>query len=104
MSYPRVADGHLPGRHNLTQLIQLIGETRANLIMLFGYRVYATEAHVWGLVDTVLHPQIDDGGIDRFLEPARESNQKLLATTKYLIKNYGEDEAWSSAEETIKEP
>ena len=40
MSYPRVAEGHVPGRHNLTQLVKLVGKSRAKLVMLFGYRVY----------------------------------------------------------------
>ena len=94
LSYPRVAEGHLPGRHNLTQLVKLVGKSRAKLVMVFGYRVHAREAQNWGLVDTVLDSPDDMQGI---LEPLCQGNRELLVTTKKLIQNPGDDDAWAAA-------
>ena len=94
MSYPRVAEGHLPGRHNLTHLTKLVGKSRANLVMLFGYRVYAQEAFAWGLVDTLLDSATEMGDI---LSSLPQGNRELLATAKTLIQNPGDDEAWAEA-------
>ena len=94
LSYPRVAEGHVPGRHNLTQLVKLVGKSRANLVMLFGYRVCAQEAQNWGLVDTVLDSPDD---MQSILEPLCRGNRKLLVATKSLIRNPGDDDAWAAA-------
>lgn len=102
MSYPRVADGHLPGRHNLTRLVQLIGESRTKMIMLLGYRIYAVEAHTWGLVDTVLGMESFADDLKSILAQARQSESVLLAATKTLIGNYNDNETWDSAQKMIE--
>ena len=94
LSYPRVADGHLPGRHNLTRLVHLVGRSQASLVMLCGYRVNAGEAHQWGLVDTVLDMRNDIDALDAILEPLIESDRKLLSSAKHLIRNADEEAAW----------
>ena len=94
MSYPRVADGHLPGRHNLTQLIRLVGKSKAGLIMLLGYRVYANEAHTWGLVDTVVGADNRQEEMEKLLSALMRSDAKLLAQTKNILNNFEDDGAW----------
>ena len=94
MSYPRVADGHLPGRHNLTQLMRLVGKSKAGLIMLLGYRVYGKEAHAWGLVDTVIDSSNKQEEMERLLSALMRSDAQLLAQTKNILNNFEDDGVW----------
>ena len=114
LSYPRIADGHLPGRHNLTGLVDLIGPSRARLVMLCGYRVGAAEAHTWGLVDTLIDRDAQssdvgsDGASDRrpsateLLSNLGSSDPQILRITKALSRNVNDDEAWSWAEAALQ--
>ena len=103
LSYPRVADGHLPGRFNLTQLVQLVGPSRAKLIMLFGYRVFATEAHAWGLVDSLVGEPGYADDLNSILTAVQKSDPKLLGITKSLANHVLEDAAWNQAMTQINE-
>ena len=94
LSYPRIADGHLPGRHNLTHLARLVGQSRTALVMLCGFRVYASEAQQWGMVDTLLEGAHSTRDLARILDTLRGSDRNLMASAKYLIAHADEDAAW----------
>ena len=84
-SYPRVSQGHLPGRHNLTQLARLIGKPRTKMILLASHQVTAREALEWGLVEMVFDQQEIDSEVEHFLEPLRQSDPDILVKAKSLI-------------------
>ena len=98
LSYPRIADGHLPGKYNLKRLMSVVGESRTRLIMLMGYRVHAHEAQHWGLIDTVLETSNLEEQIENLLRPLQNSDRDLLEIAGKLISPTADDSAWAWAE------
>ncbi|MEM7291934.1 MAG: enoyl-CoA hydratase/isomerase family protein [Pseudomonadota bacterium] len=103
LSYPRIADGHLPGRFNLTRLIELVGEPRTKLVMLLGKQVFAEEACQWGLVDAIIDSNSADGTFTELLAPLSASSGALIRASKALVDHADRDDAWTLAAAAISQ-
>ena len=103
LSYPRVAQGHLPGKFNLTRLVGLVGKSRAKLMLLGSRRVSASEAQLWGLVDSLVDADNAWQCLEDMLAPLRESNATLLKASKSLFQDVDDDAAWEAAASILEE-
>ena len=103
LSYPRIPEGFLPGRFNLTKLTRLIGPSRTKAILLTARRVLADEAVVWGLVEEVLSPNSWEAEFEKILEPIRSSDPRILAATKILTDNVDDNDVWIDSKLAVEQ-
>jgi enoyl-CoA hydratase len=95
--YPRVPQGHAPGRHNLTNLVDTIGAGRARLVLLGARILSAREAADWGLIDLLVGSDQLEAELESFIDKIRATPLELGSITNRLIADPKNERLWNDA-------
>ncbi len=100
--YPRIPQGHLPGRHNLSNLVKLIGPGRTRLILEGAMVLSAARAYDWGLVDLLTTPESLEREIVEMTHKMVGTPRPVLEMTHKLISDPENDALWNAADQKTK--
>ena len=83
--YPVMKLGFLPQPSDPKRLTQLVGPSRAKMILMAGQKIDAAEALAWGLIDRIVEPEAMDAVLVDLLADVRAAKPSHVAAIKALI-------------------
>ncbi|MBZ4022104.1 enoyl-CoA hydratase [Rhodobacter sp. TJ_12] len=83
--YPVMKLGFLPQPSDPKRLANLVGPSRAKMILMAGQKITAQEALSWGLVDRIVAPEGFDAELETLVADVKVADPAHIASIKVLI-------------------